>query len=89
LHTFGAQSLDCEGGGKRTGMRIAGRLGTISLVLFIVATSQGCVASEGSLYRRQLSRIVQPAQSPSDDIAIAFELDRQLPQVAVTAVRDQ
>ena len=89
LHTYSAQSRDCEGGGKRAFMRLAYRLSALLLVMASALILQGCATSMGSPYRRQLSHMLPPEHAATSEIAVAFELDQQQPHVAVTAVRDQ
>jgi hypothetical protein len=68
-------------------MRHANRM-TAFILLLATLMLAGCVSSHGSTYRRQLSGLIRPAMAPAEDVAMAFELDRKQPHVAVTAIRD-
>ena len=55
----------------------------------LIFAMNGCVTSESSRYQRQLTSSVKADSHADIDVAAAFDLRRDQPHVAVTAIRDR
>jgi len=71
-------------------MRITRKLGRLSAIGVAVAALTGCVASEGSAYRKQLHRSLPDAEAADEGVEFAFGLDDDAPGPAsVTVLRNE